>query len=124
MDIALAALRTLLGLGVASTGAWMLVHSDWVVGDFGRWGLPPNLALAIALSALAVVCGLLFAAGALTRPVGLLLATMMAGLTLTAGRVDGGALLAVPPLIFLLAVFYAWRAGRFTRYDSRRPGVQ
>jgi uncharacterized membrane protein YphA (DoxX/SURF4 family) len=74
---------------------------------------------------LELVCGVLLAVGILTRPVALLLATVMVGAMMTAGRVDGGMYLLVPPLLFVLCVLLAWRSGRFPGpAPARPPGVQ
>jgi hypothetical protein len=48
----------------------------------------------------------------------------MVAATVTGGRVDGGPYLIIPPLLFLLTVFFAWRSSRFPGLAPRRPGVQ
>ena len=124
MNIGLAVLRTLVGLAFVVAGIIKLVTFEHSAAAFTRWGIPAGGAVAIIVSATEIVCGLLFAVGALTRPVGLLLATLMVAATLTAGRVEGGIYLVLPPLGFFLTVFFAWRAGRFPGLTSlRRPGV-
>jgi uncharacterized membrane protein YphA (DoxX/SURF4 family) len=122
---ALAALRTLVGLAFVVAGVVMFAKLGRSVGDFARWGLPVPGIVAVLVSAVQIVCGGLLAAGALTRPVGLLLATLMVGATLTAGRTDGGVYAIAPPILFALCVFFAWRAARFPGLGpARRPGVQ
>src|SRR5579864_8570556 len=113
MTIALATLRTLTGLFFVVAGIVQLVAFGRSAGDFARWGLPAPEALVVLVAAVEMVCGALLAVGALTRPVGLLLATLMVGATLTAGRSDGGVYYVVPPLLFALTVFFAWRSARF-----------
>ena len=117
-------MRTLTGLYFVGAGVLRLVLFSASAASFARWGLPVPGALVIIVAAVEIVCGALFAAGALTRPVGLLLATLMVAATLTAGRVDGGVNLVVPPLLFAVTVFFAWRAARFPGLARRRPGVQ
>jgi len=125
MTIFLAVLRTAVGLFFVATGIYQLVAFGTFVDNFTRWGFPIAGIIVVLVAAAEIVCGALFAAGALTRPVGLLLATLAVGATVTAGRIDGGAYLVVPPLLFVLTVFFAWRSARFPGLTpTRRPGVQ
>lgn len=125
MTIALAVLRTLVGLLFVAAGIFQLIAFGTAIANFARYGLPVPGVVVVLVSAVEIVCGALLAVGALTRPVGLLLATLMVGVTLTAGRIDGGASLIVPPLLFVLTVFFAWRSARFPGMTAkRRPGVQ
>ena len=125
MTIALAVLRTLLGLCFVAAGIFQLIAFGTFTANFARWGLPVPGIIVVLVAAIEIVCGALLAVGALTRPVGLLLATLMVGAILTAGRVDGGPWLIAPPLLFALAVFFAWRSARFPGLTAeRRPGVQ
>ncbi len=125
MQIALAALRSLLGFVFVLSGAAKLVQRDFFAHQFAHWGFPAPFIFSLAIGATEVVCGVLLAVGALTRPVALLLATIMVGAMLTAGRVDGGMHLIVPPILFALLVLYAWRTRRYSgRTPARRPGVQ
>jgi len=125
MQIALAGLRSLLGLVFVLAGAYQLVAREASVAQFAHWGLPAPRSFSLAIGATEVVCGFLLAIGALTRPVALLLATIMVGATFTAGRIDGGPYLIVPPILFALCVLYAWRMRRYGGHTpARRPGVQ
>ena len=125
MQIALAALRTVLGLIFVIVGADKLIQHAQVTELFAHWGLPAPGIFSLAIGATEIVCGVLLAVGALTRPVALLLATIMVGTIFTAGRVDGGIHLIVPPILFALCVLYAWRTRRYGgRTPVRRPGVQ
>ncbi len=125
MQIALAALRSLLGFVFVLAGADILIRRGVSAEQFARWGLPSPGIFSLAIGATEVVCGILLAVGALTRPVALLLATIMVGAFFTAGRADGGFNLIVPPILFALCVFYAWRTRRYAgRTPARRPGVQ
>lgn len=125
MQIALAALRSLLGFVFVITGADKLIEHATYADRFAHWGVPAPAIFSLAIGATEVVCGVLLAIGALTRPVALLLATIMVGAMFTAGRVDGGIHLIVPPILFALCVLYAWRTRRYGgRTPVRRPGVQ
>ncbi|HMD02692.1 MAG TPA: DoxX family protein [Candidatus Baltobacteraceae bacterium] len=125
MTLALTALRALIGLFFIIAGMVQVIQHDALAGLYARWAIPAPGTLVFAIGATEIVCGVLFMLGALTRPVGLLLATIMIGATLTAGRIEGGAYLVLPPLLFLLLVFFAWRSGRYGgRTPVRRPGVQ
>jgi len=124
MSIA-AVIRPLVGLLYIAAGAAEMIRHAAFAQRFAHWGIPgPSIAV-WAVGATEVVCGLLFALGALTRPVGLLLATIAIGAIVTMGRIDGGLHLAVPVVLFLATVFFAWRSGRFGGpAPARRPGVQ
>ncbi len=124
MTIALAVLRTLVGLTFVAFGLWKLFDHAAFVERFAHWGLPAPDWTVPVYAAIEIVCGALLALGALTRPVGLLLATLMIVALFTAGRTDGGVSIALPLVLFLLTVFFAWRSARFSRAPLRRPGVQ
>ncbi len=125
MVIVLALIRTLVGLVFVASGVAKLVQPAAFSTKFAHWGLPMPATFSLSVGAIETVCGALFALGALTRPVGLLLATIMVGAIMTAGRVDGMPHLVIAPLLFAATVFFAWRAGRFGGTAPRRPpGVQ
>lgn len=123
MTIFLAIVRTLVGLLFVFAGAAKLFQHDAFTANFTRWGVPQPGVAVLAVGALEIVCGGLFALGALTRPVGLLLATIMIAAAYFAGRVDPIPHLIVTSVLFVLTVFFAWRSGRTSR-PARRPGVQ
>jgi uncharacterized membrane protein YphA (DoxX/SURF4 family) len=122
---ALKVARILVGLFFVFVGALELVHHHQFASSFAHWGVPAAAASVIGVGALEVVCGVLLTFAVLTRPVALLLATVMVGAVMTAGRADGGMHLVVPPLLFLVCVVLAWRTGRFpAAAPARPPGVQ
>jgi uncharacterized membrane protein YphA (DoxX/SURF4 family) len=125
MRIVLAIVRTLVGLLFVGVGTAKLVQHDFFVGQFSFFGIPqPELAVPV-VGAVELVCGLLFALGALTRPVGLVLATVMAVGAATAGLKQPVPHLIATSILFVLCVFFAWRSGRYGgRTPARRPGVQ
>jgi len=125
MTLVFPVLRTVVGLIFVVLGILQLVGRDAYAVQFAHWGIPAPVWSVVLVAAIAVVCGAMFAFGILTRPVGLLLATLSIGALLTAGRVDGGWYLALAPLLFVATVFFAWRSGRQGgRTPARRPGVQ
>ncbi|HTV73038.1 MAG TPA: DoxX family membrane protein [Candidatus Acidoferrales bacterium] len=125
MTIALAALRTLIGLlFVGNAITEFIERAQWVT-LLGHWQLPHPEITVFVVAAVEFVCGALLMLGALVRPAALVLATIMVAMTATAGRVDGGLYLVVPPILFVGLVFYAWRSGRVSTWSpTRRPGTQ
>jgi uncharacterized membrane protein YphA (DoxX/SURF4 family) len=118
-------LRAAVGLAFLVSGAAFAVRHDAYALAFARWNVPfPDLTVWI-VGALEIVCGTLLTLGVLTRPVSLLLATLMIGAAATAGRVDGGARLVLPIVTFALCSFFAWSADRVAVSGPKRPpGVQ
>jgi putative oxidoreductase len=117
--------RTLAGLAFFAAGLSKLVGHGAAAEQFARWQLPLPGLFALLVGAIELVCGLLLAAGALTRPVALVLGTIMVGAVVTAGRIDGGMHVIVPALLFFVLVYFAWSTGRFAEpRPPRRPGVQ
>jgi len=125
MTIALASLRTLLGLVFVFAGVAKLAVHEQFAANFAHWGFPAPGIFSLAIGCTEIVCGVLLALGAHTPPGALRFATMMGGAMATAGRTDGGVHLIVPPILFALCVFFAWRTRRYAgRTPVRRPGVQ
>lgn len=117
----LAALRILVGLFFISSGLPKLLDPGLFVGDFGRWGLPAPELFVPVIGVLEVVCGGLLALGIATRYVALPLAAVMLGAVLTAGRIDGGSHLILPPVLGVLCLLFAARGGG--AWQLRLPGV-
>lgn len=106
-----AVVRIAVGLFFVSSGLPKLAaHAVWVA-DFARWNVPlPDLAV-YGVGALEVAGGLALALGIATRAVGALLAATMVGALLTAGVVDGGRHLILPPVLGLISALVALRGG-------------
>lgn len=118
-------LRALVGSIFALAGVRALVRFAATVRDFGTWHIPVPLVSVPAIAATAVVCGVLLALGALTRPVALLLATISIGALFTAGRFGGGAYAVASPALFAACVVFAWKSARVGGpAPARPPGVQ
>jgi putative oxidoreductase len=120
-----AVFRTLAGLAFVAAGASKLVAHATAAEQFARWGLPQPSVFALCIGAVELVCGILLALGALTRPVALVLGTIMVGAVVTAGRIDGGVHVVLPAVLFFVLVYFAWSTGRFAEpRPPRPPGVQ
>src|SRR5438128_7650642 len=102
--LVLVLVRLILGLVFAVNGIDKFTSHTANTIDFDRWGLPAPSAFAYSIGVLELACGLAVLAGILTRPAALLLAGNMVGALLTAGRVDGGSQLVVPPILGALAL--------------------
>ena len=94
--------RVALGALFLQTGSGKFVNHDAYVRRFERWGLPAPEITTYATGSIEVVMGLLLIVGWLVRPAALLLIGTMTGAVLTAGRVDGGRDLWLPPLVAVL----------------------
>ncbi len=118
-------LRFVLGITFVVAGGIVLAHMGAARILFAAWRVPlPGLAV-IVVGATDVVCGSLLAFGILTRPVGLLLATLAVGTAMTAGRYGGLGYALAAPVLFLGCVFFAWRSSRVgSIVPVRPPGVQ
>ena len=125
MPNALLVARSLVGLLFVGTGFMHFISYQHYAAMFAHWEVPAPQIAVFVLGALQLVCGALLAFGVVVRPACLMLATIMVGAMLTAGRIDGGMHLIVPPVLFLALVFFAWGRGRFGAWrPSHRPGTQ
>lgn len=121
----LTAVRITVGAAFLFFGLPKLGAPPEVVANFTHWGLPFPGALVPAVGLLEVVAGALLVLGLATRGAAAALAVNMLGAVLTAGRVDGGFHLQVPPVLLALAVLLALRGGGAWQLQalarSRRP---
>ena len=125
MVTALPILRFVLGITCVVSGVLLLTHFEPSRVLFTAWHVPLAGTAVLVIGATDVVCGLLFAFGILTRPVGLLLATIAVGTAMTAGRYGGLSYALVAFVLFIGCVFFAWRSGRVGGVAPvRPPGVQ
>ena len=125
MMTVLPVLRFALGITFVVAGVLLLAHIGQSRTLFAAWQIPLPGAVVLAIGATDVVCGVLFALGVLTRPVGLLLATIAVGTAITAGRHGGTIYMLAAPVLFIGCVFFAWRSGRVVGIGPvRPPGVQ
>ena len=125
MPTALLVVRSLLGLLFVGMGLSHFVMYDQYARMFAHWEIPMPQIAVFVIGAIQLVCGGLLGFGVVVRPACLVLATIMIGALVTAGRIDGGVHLVVPPVLFMLLVFMAWSRGRYGAWrPSHRPGTQ
>jgi uncharacterized membrane protein YphA (DoxX/SURF4 family) len=116
--------RLVLAAMFVPAGLGKFLNHDTYIERFDRWGFPEPGSVAYMVGAVEVVFGLLMLLGVLPRLAGLVLAGNMAGAFLTAGLVDGGRDLWLPPVLAVLALFVAWvGAGRLSLHRRVVPAV-
>lgn len=114
--------RALLAVMFLQAGVGKFVAHDDYIERFDRWGFPAPGAVAYLVGVVEVVCAVLMATGILPRLAGPVLAGNMAGAFLTAGFVDGGQNLWLPPILAALALYVAWAgAGRYRLHERILP---
>jgi uncharacterized membrane protein YphA (DoxX/SURF4 family) len=109
--IVLALLRVAVGAVFVLTALEKLTRHASTAADFRHWGLPSPSAFVYAIAILELVCGLVLVTGVATRLAALLLLCDMLGALATAGRVDGGRYLVVPPVLAVLLLVLVARGG-------------
>lgn len=120
--VSLALLRIVIGLVFIAAGVGKLGDRPGTTADFDHWGLPAPATTSVVISVLEVACGLLIVLGLATRLGALVLCIDMLGAVATAGRVDGGPHLFVPPVLALLClVLVARGGGRWQLLDRIDP---
>jgi uncharacterized membrane protein YphA (DoxX/SURF4 family) len=96
------------------------------VRDFRDWDIPAASASVYLVGLVELVVGLMLLFGLLTRVASLVLAALMVGAILTAGRVEGfGFHTTVPPLLILVLLFVFYAGGgpvALDRIMERRLG--
>ncbi len=108
----LTAARVLAGAVLVLSGLPKLTAPATVLSDFFQWGIPAVAVTVPLVGVLEVVGGTLLVLGLLARPVAAVLAVEMLVALLTAGRIDGGAHLVLPPLVGLACLAVArWGPG-------------
>jgi putative oxidoreductase len=109
--IVLAVLRVAVGVVFLGTAFQKLTRHTSTVADFRHWGLPSPSAFVYAIAIVELVCGLALVTGLATRLAALILLCDMLGAVATAGRVDGGRYILVPPILAALLLVLAARGG-------------
>lgn len=106
--------RLVLAAVFLPAGIGKFTNHDAYITRFDRWGFPEPGTVAYLVGALEVVCALLMLAGVAPRATGLVLIGNMAGALVTAGRIDGGQNLWLPPALIAVSAVVVWLgAGRF-----------
>jgi uncharacterized membrane protein YphA (DoxX/SURF4 family) len=103
--------RLIMGVVFIPTGLGKFLNHDAYITRFDRWGFPEPGTVAYFVGTVEVVFGLLVLLGIAPRLAGLTLAGNMVGAFFTAGFVDGGQNLWLPPIMFVLAVTVLVRGG-------------
>lgn len=105
--------RLALALVFLPAGIGKFANHDAYVTRFDRWGFPEPGTVAFLVGGLEIAGALLMLAGLAPRAVGLVLIGNMAGALATAGRIDGGQNLWLPPVLILISGVVVWLgAGR------------
>jgi len=107
----LTATRVVVSVVFLAVGVDHLVHHEREAEAFDRWGLPFPAAANLATGCAELVLGTMLLLGVATRGAAALLACVMVGAIATAGRVDGGYQLVVPPLLCAACLALAWFGG-------------
>lgn len=103
--------RLVMGAVFIPSGLGKYLNHDSYITRFDRWGFPEPGTVAYFVGTVEVVFGLLVLFGIAPRLAGLTLAGNMVGAFFTAGLVDGGQNLWLPPVMFALAVTVLVRGG-------------
>lgn len=121
-SIPLALMRIVVGIAFIAAGAEKLSNHAQSASDFGRWGLPSPSAFSYAISAVEIVFGVVLILGILPRFAALVLGGDMVGALLTAGRIDGGPHVILPPLLGVLClILLIAGGGRWALVDRIDP---
>jgi uncharacterized membrane protein YphA (DoxX/SURF4 family) len=120
--VLLALLRVAIGVVFIGAGVRKLSDRATSNANFDHWGVPAPTTMVVVISVLEIICGLLVLLGLATRLGALVLCIDMLGAVATAGRIDGGFHLVVPPVLALLClVLVARGGGRWQLLDRVDP---
>jgi uncharacterized membrane protein YphA (DoxX/SURF4 family) len=121
-SIPIAFMRVIVGAVFIAAAFEKLSDHAQSASDFQRWGLPSPSAFSYAISGIEIFFGLILILGILPRFAALVLLGDMVGALLTAGRIDGGPHLILPPLLgFLCLVLVIAGGGRWALVDRLDP---
>jgi uncharacterized membrane protein YphA (DoxX/SURF4 family) len=109
--VLLTIIRVVVGAVFAASGAQKLLDHELFTTRFDRWGLPEPSMLVYVVAAIELIGGVVLVLGLLTRAAALVLLLEMLVAVATAGRVDHGAHLVVPPVLALFCVILLARGG-------------
>ena len=115
-------MRVIVGAAFIAAGGEKLTNHAQTVVDFDRWGLPSPDTFSYAISAVEIVFGLVLIFGILPRFAALVLLCEMVVALATAGRIDGGPYLILPPLLGVLClIILIAGGGRWALVDRIDP---
>ena len=114
----LAWLRVGVGLVFVVVGTSHFFNHSREVSDFRRWGVPFTPGSVYVIGAIELGFGLLLLTALATRSAALVLTGDMIGALATAGRIDGGSQLVIPPLLAIALLTLArFGGGRWPLSD-------
>ena len=115
-------MRVLVGAAFIAAAVQTISNHPQDVIDFQRWGLPHPEQFSYATSGLELFFGIVLVLGILPRFAALVLLCEMVGALLTAGRIDGGPYLILPPLLGVLCLILVIAGGgRWALVDRLDP---
>ena len=115
-------MRVIVGLAFIAAGVEKLTNHQQTAADFARWGIPSPSASSYAISAIEIIFGLVLIFGILPRFAALVLLCEMVVALATAGRIDGGPYLILPPLLGVLClILLIAGGGRWALVDRIDP---
>jgi uncharacterized membrane protein YphA (DoxX/SURF4 family) len=121
-SIPLALMRIVVGIAFIAAGLEKLTNHAQSASDFDRWGLPSPSTFSYAISVIEIFFGFVLIFGILPRFAALVLGCDMLGAILTAGRIDGGPHLILPPLLGVLClILLIAGGGRWALVDRIDP---
>jgi uncharacterized membrane protein YphA (DoxX/SURF4 family) len=121
-SIPLALMRVVVGAAFIVAGAEKIQNHVQTASDFQRWGLPSPSTFSYAISGIEIFFGLVLIFGILPRFAALVLLGDMVGALVTAGRIDGGPHLILPPLLGVLClILLIAGGGRWALVDRVDP---
>ncbi|HEY1479826.1 MAG TPA: DoxX family protein [Gaiellales bacterium] len=121
-SIPIALMRVVVGAAFLAAAFEKLSDHVQSTSDFDRWGLPDPSTFSYAISGVEIVFGVILILGILPRFAALVLLGDMVGALLTAGRIDGGPHLILPPLLGVLClILLITGGGRWALVDRIDP---
>jgi uncharacterized membrane protein YphA (DoxX/SURF4 family) len=123
LALALTLTRLVVGGIFFAVGVTHFGNHESEVADFRRWQLPLPDVAPYAVGAFEVVVGALLLLGVRPRLAAALLACESVGIIVTAGRIDGGDQLVLPPILLVASLAVAVFGGGLFQLRSRRPAA-
>jgi putative oxidoreductase len=121
-SIPIALMRVVVGAAFIAAAFVKLSDHPQSTEDFQRWGLPDPGTFSYAISGIEIVFGLILIFGILPRFAALVLLGDMVGALATAGRIDHGPHLILPPLLGVLClILIITGGGRWALVDRLDP---
>jgi uncharacterized membrane protein YphA (DoxX/SURF4 family) len=121
-SIGLAFIRVLVGAAFIAAAVEQISNHTQNASDYQRWGLTHPDQFSYAISGVELFFGLVLVFGILPRFSALVLLCVMVGALVTAGRIDGGPYLILPPLLGVLClILLIGGGGRWALVDRLDP---